>query len=285
MNKLVAVVILNWNGAADTIECLESFRAVRQPEHRIIVVDNGSTDGSAEKIESWAAGKGLPLAVIRTGSNLGFARGNNFGLRYALEKFDPQYIMALNNDTVVEPDFLQRLVDCLEKDQRAGLAAPRVLDYQQRGFWLRPIPKRLNLISYLLFATPLYRYFSPLIKIDPEKPSYIYEAPGCALFFRRKALIDIGLFDENTFLGWEEFIVAEKLDRLGWRSLIVPQSRIYHKTGRSTNKFPSQEKIKLFLESEKYYQTAIMKYNWPFRAVVRTVRTIIYAVMSIGRGR
>jgi len=279
----VAIIILNWNGWQDTLECLESLSKTSYPNYQIIVVDNGSTDGSAEKIEKWSVGKGLPLIVIRAGSNLGFARGNNHGIRYALEKYDPQYILALNNDALVEPDCLKIMIDRLEEDKRAGLVGPLILDYQDKKSWLRPLPKRLNLITYILFATQLYWVFSRYISIDRSEPSYVYELPGCCLLFRTKALVDIGLFDEQTFLGWEEFIVAEKLYRLGWRSLFVPQSRIYHKTGQSTSKLPNREKLRRFLQSERYYQTAIMRYNIFFRAVIRLVRSLIFFFMTLTR--
>ena len=136
---MVKIIILNWNGWQDTIECLESIFQISYPNYQIIVVDNGSTDGSAAKIRDWAEGKGIiennKLVLIEQRENLGFARGNNVGIRYALDRRVADYILILNNDTVVAPDFLTHLVENLEKCPRAVLAAPQVIDYYRGTFW------------------------------------------------------------------------------------------------------------------------------------------------------
>ena len=102
----VSIIVLNWNGLDDTIECLESLRDVTYPNYRVIVVDNGSAGDDVrilrERFEECAH-------IIANDRNYGFAEGNNIGMRYALDSFDPTYLLLLNNDTVVAPDFLDKL--------------------------------------------------------------------------------------------------------------------------------------------------------------------------------
>lgn len=117
-DPLVATVILNWNGRQDTLECLSSLQAVDYPRHMIIVVDNGSTDGAADAI----ADQFPEVIVIINATNLGFAEGCNIGIRRALDE-NASFVYLLNNDTVVDPNFLRPLLSCFESDRRVGIAS------------------------------------------------------------------------------------------------------------------------------------------------------------------
>ena len=112
----VTVVVLNWNNLPDTIECLESLRAVTYPALRLLVVDNGSTDGSEAALRARFPG----LELLQTGENLGFAGGNNAGIRRALEG-GADHVLLLNNDTTVDPGFVTAMVDAARANPRAGL--------------------------------------------------------------------------------------------------------------------------------------------------------------------
>ena len=114
----VAIIILNWNGLDDTIACLQSVSNVRYNALEIIVVDNGSSDGSVETIH-----KIFPeVQIVANASNLGFAEGNNVGIRQALDRTD--YILLLNNDTTVHPDILHHLIPVVEEDPSIAVAGP-----------------------------------------------------------------------------------------------------------------------------------------------------------------
>lgn len=112
----VAIIVLNWNGWRDTIECLESLQRITYPNYQIIVVDNGSTDDSVERIKE----KFPHLTLIEMGRNLGYAGGNNLGIKFALE-WDPGYICILNNDVVVESQFLEPIIIAMESNSRIGI--------------------------------------------------------------------------------------------------------------------------------------------------------------------
>ena len=123
----VTIVILNWNRKADTLECLDSLARTDYPSFSIVVVDNGSTDGSPETIEQWGR-EHLPLALIRNAENRGFVRGSNQGMRHALST-KTNYVFLLNNDTVVEPDALSLLVAATEHSGDVGMAGPKIYQH------------------------------------------------------------------------------------------------------------------------------------------------------------
>src|SRR4030042_6421634 len=127
----VFLVILNWNGYKDTIECLESVSKV-EPENyelHVVVIDNASTDNSVDKIMNFKTDK-LEFNILTNKKNLGFAGGNNVGIKYSLEK-GADYILLLNNDTTVQPDFLEILVYKFETDNQVGIIAPRINYYDE----------------------------------------------------------------------------------------------------------------------------------------------------------
>jgi GT2 family glycosyltransferase len=123
---LVNVVVLNWNQLELTLECLESLQDVQYPHLHITLVDNGSTDGSATEIRSRYPG----VQVIESAHNLGFSAGNNVGIRHAMEQ-GADYVVLLNNDTVVDSSFVTALVEVGEADRELGLLAPKMFYYDR----------------------------------------------------------------------------------------------------------------------------------------------------------
>ena len=124
---LVYIIVLNYKGIDDTIECLESIKKISYNNYRVIIVDNYSCDGSEEKTRN-----SYPeYTIIQTGKNLGYAGGNNIGIKHALDR-DAQYICILNNDVIVENDFLETVIIKLEKNPDWGIAGPKVCEYYDR---------------------------------------------------------------------------------------------------------------------------------------------------------
>jgi len=288
MNQpLVSIIVLNWNGWKDTIECLDSLSKLTYTNYRIIVVDNGSTDGSVIEIKDWIGRSGnARTSMIELKENVGYARGNNAGARFAIDDTKAKFIFILNNDTVVNPDMLEPLVSAFGSDDKVALAGPKIIDYNTGKFWQGPAIRRFNLFSYLIFLTPLYRFFvkTPLLKMylaQGEKPLKVYGVPGCAMFFRSDHFKKIGLFDETTFLYWEEYIIAEKLLAAGLDTLFVPYSKIRHKVSASVDKIEALEKTLYTLQAEKYFQERYFKAGLMTRSFIRLVRSFIYLVYSI----
>ncbi len=216
----VLIIVLNWNGGDDTLACLASLAQLDYPAVAVLVVDNGSTDASVAAIRAahpW-------VRLIETGTNLGYAGGNNVGLRDALgQGFD--YALLLNNDTEVAPDFLTQLVAVCEQDATVGAAGPKIyLHDRLTTLWSaggvigwrdggRTMMRGLN--------QPDMGQFDVLQEID--------YAPGCAVLVRRQALLDAGLLDERFGMYYEETEWCVRIRRAGWRIVYVPTSRVWHK--------------------------------------------------------
>jgi GT2 family glycosyltransferase len=245
-NGLVYVLILNWNGYEDTIECLTSIRKSKYSKFRIVVCDNASDDGSVEKIIQWAKTNGIEydelerehaetanrdgysdLVLIQTGANLGFAGGNNVGLRYILSVNDFDYIWVLNNDTIVDADAITELVDYINQDTQYGIIGSKIVYYHN--------PK-------LIQAEGGYRYCKWIASILPFDSTYseshldyIY---GAAMFLNRRFIEKVGLMDERYFLYCEELDWCIRGKRSGYKLGYCMRSKVFHKHGKSIGSAP-----------------------------------------------
>ena len=227
----VTIVILNWNRVGDTLECLDSLARMDYSSFSIVVVDNGSTDGSPEAIERWGR-EHLPLTLIRNAENRGFVRGSNQGMRHALTT-DTEYVFLLNNDTVVEPDALSLLVATAERSGDIGMAGPKIY---QHG-------KRLVLDSAGTRTIPwLAQGF--LIGHGEEdhgqydNPGEMPYVTGTALLVKRSVLEKVGLMDEDYFCYFDDFDWGLKARKAGFRLLLEPNPVVHHK-GSQTAGFNS----------------------------------------------
>lgn len=227
----VTIVILNWNREADTLECLESLARMNYPSFSVIVVDNGSTDGSPEAIERWGR-ENLPLTLIRNAENRGFVRGSNQGIRHALSK-STDYVFLLNNDTVVEPDALSLLVATAERSGNIGMAGPKIYQYGKD-----------NVLDSAGTRTIPWLAQGFLIGHGEEdhgqydNPGEIPYVTGTALLVKRVVLEDVGLMDEDYFCYFDDFDWGLKARKAGYRLLLEPKSVVRHK-GSQTAGFNS----------------------------------------------
>ncbi len=217
---MVAIVVLAWNNLEDTLECLASLRCLRYPHRQVILVDNGSTDGTPEQVRA-----SFPeVTVIENGRNLGVPAGYNVGFRHALGR-GADHIVMLNNDTVVDPEMLEPLVAAAEAVD-VGILVPVVYYHAQPdAIWS---------------AGARYRRFPAAIVMEKRlfHPASGYHelqyAIGCALLITRRAFERAGLLDENIFFMWEDHDFAARVRKEGLRILQVPSSRVWHKVSRST---------------------------------------------------
>lgn len=247
----VSIIVVNWNGWRDTIECLESLERLDYPEVGFVVCDNGSTDGSLERIRDWALGRrisfaemdraeaeaggnprrSVKLALVHVGENLGFAGGNNVGLHYALAQ-DARFCWLLNNDTVVEPDALTQLVVRIEQDRRIGICGSSILYYHSRD--------RIQALGggyyYPWLGLPWhygrFTVWGKSRKLQSRAESRMNYVEGASMLVSREFLAEVGLLNEEYFLYFEE---ADWAQRARGRFLLgyAPQSVVYHKVGSS----------------------------------------------------
>lgn len=219
----VVIVILNWNGKEDTLACLESVFAIDYPNFQVVVVDNGSSDDSVPAIR-----QAFPQAcLIETGKNLGYAGGNNVGIRYALEH-EAEYVFILNNDTKVAKDVLTHLVAEAEKDPQAAALGP-VICYMDRP----EIIWTAGEVFDKEFTCVHLHQGESLSRLKQGETPYVDWITGAALFARASALQTIGLFDERCFLVYEESDWCFRARKQGLGCRIVPQAIVWHKVASS----------------------------------------------------
>ncbi|MBV9788248.1 MAG: glycosyltransferase family 2 protein [Chloroflexi bacterium] len=209
----VSVIVVTWNGLHVLKECIAAL-AQQTLVHELIVVDNGSGDGTRE----WLAEHAPQAKVIALPSNLGFAGGNNVGMRAATG----DYLVLLNNDTIAPPDFLEQLVAPLANDRRIGSVAGVLVFAHQ--------PETIASAGIVVSSDGLHRdlwAFQPVVTL-PAQPVEIFGASGGAVCYRRAALDDVGLFDERYFNYLEDADLAWRLRLRGWRCVLAPAARVRH---------------------------------------------------------
>ncbi len=221
MAPRVAIIIVVWNGKADTLECLRSLRDDRYSNKEIVIVDNGSSDDSVAEVR-----REFPsTTILETGSNLGFTGGNNVGIRHALAH-GADYIYLLNNDTTVEPDALDALVAAAEADPAAGLLAPIIYEYYPpRKIWFAG--------SKMDLPRGAAWHDNSHVPARDEAPYEVPWATGCAMLIPAALMRELEGFDDRYYLSWEDVDLCVRVRKAGRKVAAVPAAIIYHKGGRS----------------------------------------------------
>jgi GT2 family glycosyltransferase len=222
----VNIVILNWNGYEDTSELLESLRKISYSNYKIKVVDNNSSQNDVEKLETKY---GNEVQIISCKENLGFAGGNNIGIKISLQQ-NADFILLLNNDTTVEPNFLEILVNKFETDERAGIVAPQINYYNEtRRVW--SAGGKISKIRASGFAD------SDKVETEIIQTDKLVEfVSGCCMLIKIEVFQNVGLFDEHFFLYTEDTDFCFRARKAGYKIYLAPRSKIYHKVNRSTYK-------------------------------------------------
>jgi len=226
---VVTVVVLTWNGLDDTLACLESLAAVGDPNLRVIVVDNGSQDGTVEVLRV----QHPDVTVLPTGRNLGFAGGNNVGIEHALTA-NPDAVLLLNNDTYVCATAINELVDVLRSHPDAAACSP-VLPYaaDPSRLWFAGAPYDPD--SWRSARSSRYeRGLTPL----PDHPVVIDRAAGAAMLVRTQVLRELGGLADELFFLHEDVDWSLRARRAGWHILLAPRARIIHKVATSQGGTP-----------------------------------------------
>jgi len=254
----VSIVILNWNGWSETVQCLRSLCSIKYDNYRIVIVDNASADGSVPKIREYIESELRPLEImelseneiglmceregtgrefpqlpsnneiilIRNSANHGFAGGNNVGIKFALKTLDPKYVLLLNNDTIVDKLFLEELSGVMEKNETIGSV---------QSLLLRPGGELIDSLGQEILWTTvrdiefgaIYAKNSLVDKVE------IFGPCAAAALYRAASLQEVGLFDESFFIIYEDVDLSWRLRLKGYFSFLVPSSIVYHNRGIS----------------------------------------------------
>lgn len=214
------VVILNLNLKDDTIACIETVLEAGVPLARIIVVDNGSSDGSAAAL---AARFGSDLTIICNSENLGFTGGNNVGISEAMAR-GAASVLLLNNDTVIAPNMIELLVEAGELPERPGILGPAIFYFDNpERLW------KLGDIRYRWLPMPLNISQATMARRADLSPFEVSYVTGCAMLVRREVFEQVGLLDERYFAYFEEADFICRARQAGFRVWAVPQARVWHK--------------------------------------------------------
>jgi len=258
----LSIIILNWNTKELLRQCLKSLGQRCRAE--IIVVDNGSTDGSQKYLKAQSSKlktttKNLKLKIILNRENLGFARGNNQALRQALYQSGTgqaqgEYIMLLNSDTVVREGAIEKLIEFMEKNPAVGAVSPLLLhkdNTPQIDYYM----KFPNLWQIFLYHNPILRPIAlkiPLFKslicfFAKEEIFQVDQLPGAALMARREVWEKIGLLDEDYHFLFEDVDWCYRAKSTGYQLAVVSEAKIVHFGGASW-------KAKLEEDSSRFYR-------------------------------
>jgi hypothetical protein len=216
-----AIVLLNWNSGDMTAECIRSLLKMNAKDYAIIVVDNGSKDGSAAYLREQFP----EITVLAQDHNLGFAAGCNVGMKLALE-WGVEFVLPLNNDTVVDPDFLAELQRTAHEHPQAGMISPKIYfwDMPDRVWWAGG-----SFSLWAGIAKHVGRKQTDKGQFDRE--AKLDWATGCAILIRSDILNETGLFDEVFFAYSEDLDLSLRLRRAGYEIWYAPKARLWHKEG------------------------------------------------------
>lgn len=227
----VFVVILNWNGAQDTLACLESLSRQTVRDLRVVVVDNGSTDNSVDRIEAWAHDHGatLPVEVIEAGENLGFAAGCNRGMRHALDA-GAELVFLLNNDATLAPNAVEVLAGFLRQHHDFGAVTGQIRYADRPVIW--------NCGGDLTWTgSRRYLYGEQPVDVVPKSGwRRITFMTGAAVMIRAAVLRDHGLYTERFFFGEEDYELSLRLRRAGVPMAACFEAVITHRVGSSIDR-------------------------------------------------
>ncbi len=226
--EAVAVIVLNWNGIDDTIQCLDSLSDQSYKANKIVVIDNGSIDSSTERLTQLKRDYPDKLEVIYNKINLGFAGGVNTGIRWAIEnKYD--YVALFNNDATADINWLNELIRDFD-DPSIGISTGLLLRAdgntidstgEQYSIWGLPFPRSRN--NNVIFA---------------PNSGLTFGATGGATIYRTKLFKDIGLFDEEFFAYYEDVDISFRAQLGGWKVNYNSDAIAYHKQGATSSKIP-----------------------------------------------
>ncbi|MGE5682210.1 MAG: glycosyltransferase family 2 protein [Bacillota bacterium] len=227
-SPLVSIIILNWNGYEVTKDCIASLKAVEYDNFKMLVVDNGSKDGSVEKLLCDYSGA---IEILALDKNYGFAEGNNRGIDHVRKKCSPDYILLLNNDTVVDKNFLTRMIDAAESEKDAALVVPKIFYYDAPDvLWYAG--------GYFNRFSGMGEHYGKNKKDDKRYSSrkMISFANGCALLIKESLLKEEKILDDIFFANCEDTDLSVRVVRKNKKIIYEPAAVIWHKVSFSFRK-------------------------------------------------
>ena len=230
--RRVVTVVLNYRTPDDTVQAVDSLRRSTDLDQQIVVCDNAAADDPAHADLRRRLGHGID--VLATGGNLGYAGGNNVGIRHGI-RYDPAFYWILNPDTVVEPTTLEVLLQASDEIPDAGVLGPRILHPDKSRIWFDG-----GLVDEDTFGNTAHLHAGASVRAHPPTgPRDVAYITGASLLIRSSVVRSVGLLPEQYFLYFEETSYCRAVSLAGWRNVVVPRaSMIHHK--RSSGALPTR---------------------------------------------
>lgn len=303
---MTAIILLNWNGYKDTVECLASLFACVKQDFIWVVVDNGSENESVQEITSFLNDSGKDFSVVKQGEtpssplragqgivyclkeNYGFAKGNNLGIALVEQlaanegSSKPSHYLLLNNDTLVEPDFLEKLETFVREHPQYVALTPQIR-------YAEPRNRVWNCGGRLFFGLRKYYYLDQdYTTIKQKEYIKINLITGCALFAKRELLGSEGLLTNRFFFGEEDFDFSLRMQEQGKKMACVLDSVIYHKLGASRDvkkkiKFTYLHYLSRFIDVRQHWNNPLKYAVWKTLYFPYIVRVFCRAGAGFGQ--
>jgi GT2 family glycosyltransferase len=277
-SPLIAIIILNWNGTSDTLECLASLSQIKRDglSIQMIVIDNGSDSDATIEIQT-----AFPeTKTLRLPQNIGFAAGCNVGIKEAMAN-RAEYMLFLNNDTEVEPGFVLPLIAAVQNNPQIGIACSLI----------KTMDDSIDFAGATIgFATGSFKHIHRLRSgSSPIKTDY---ATGCSMLVPARILQAIGIFDESLFSYFEDTDLSLRAQRSGFETVIVPESIVRHKGSASTRRGLNEgttSPLKHYLVARNriiiVHRYGSRLARWFHFAIANPIRTLFYTGAFLIRGR
>ncbi|MGL4873342.1 MAG: glycosyltransferase family 2 protein [Clostridium sp.] len=234
---LVYIILVNYNGFEDTKECIASLKEIHYKNYKIVLVDNNSEQKANLNFEG--------VTTIKSEVNLGFAGGNNLGIKKALEE-KAEYILLLNNDTTVEKNFLSELVQTAVKDKNIGVIGGKINYFSEKDkIWYAG--GKVNTFT----ARTKHIGVDELDKGEYDKETETEYVTGCMMLVPSKVIKEVGMMEEDYFLYYEETDWNIKIKNSGYKIMYNPKAKIYHKVSSSTQKI--NDIVSYYYDRNSYY--------------------------------
>lgn len=238
----VSIIVLTWNAIDLTLEVLKDIGKLKTKGllAETIVVDNGSIDETQEKLRGYKL-PNMPLKLIKSRENLGFAGGNNLGIKDALKR-GADYVLLMNNDVIISRNLVIQLIKVAENDNKIGLLAPKMYfakgyEFHKKRYSEKDLGKVIWYAGGKIDWDNIYSSHRGVDEVDKgqyDKQEETDVVNGACALIRAKVIKDIGYLDEKLFLYWEDADLSERARRAGWRVVYTPETYLWHKVAQAS---------------------------------------------------
>jgi len=244
MNKppKASIIILTWNGLKLVLELLEDISKLETKglNAETIVVDNGSSDGTQKKLREYKL-PNMPFKLIENKENLGFAEGNNVGMRDAFKR-GANYVILMNNDVIVPRNLVVQLIKVAEKDSKIGLLAPKMYfakgyEFHKERYSKKDLGKVIWYAGGMIDWDNIYSSNRGVDEVDKgqyDKQEETDVVNGACALIRREVIKDIGYLDKKLFLYWEDADYSQRARKKEWKIVYTPKTHLWHKVSQAS---------------------------------------------------